>query len=147
MLRGARPLLRLHLGAQRLQHSPAQLSSSPSSARHFIAQSRRPSVILSSKVDSLTIASTKAAYSKGPYDKIDREAERELAKQKFKAAPDDEPSTSTRNATADANGPNINKGLQHDVVCSIIPPYILVTPANFIFFLPKNRKSSKTRSK
>ncbi|KAL2752448.1 hypothetical protein ACRALDRAFT_2044259 [Sodiomyces alcalophilus JCM 7366] len=119
MIRGARPLLRLRPGTQRLQHLSAQLSST-SSARNFVVQShQRLSAILSSQVRLPGSVSAKAAYSKGPYEKIDREAEKELAKQKFKAAPDDVPSTSTtRSASATKIGgesQTMNKDLQHDI--------------------------------
>ncbi|ROT38315.1 hypothetical protein SODALDRAFT_186432 [Sodiomyces alkalinus F11] len=123
MLRGARPLLRLQLGPERLQRPSARFSST-SLIRSSVFQSHgRPSVILSSQVRSPGGLSAKAAYSKGPYDKIDLEAEKELAKQKFETHVGEVSSTSTTpsafdrtpKTTTSSKAQDINEGLQHDV--------------------------------
>lgn len=75
---------------------------------------------------------SKAYYAGSPYDKIDRAAEKESAKKKLEAHPDQVTAESTvantdpAPAPAHAQGGGVSDGLQHDIVR--LPSLSLSTP-------------------
>lgn len=127
MLRSSRQLLRLAPRPAAAPSAPASASFSTRASQTALQTFKRPSAALRARPSPLALV---ARYTNSPYDKIDKQAEAEIARKKLESNPTAVSTESSRRHVFEPAPPNPERdaelahGLKHDVVRLALPLHL-----------------------